>query len=179
MVRPSHDPFVEGQSLPRQLQQKSRRRRKDLLELAKASTAPRKRRNDLLPQLELVSIRLDELHLPERKTSKATPAHVREVMGAISALGFCAPILVGKGNLVLGGEIRVEAAKALGLATVPCIRIDHLTDEEQRTLPRFPIAPHHCRHHRWHRAGGSDGHRPRQSPALFLGRAGAEVRAPL
>jgi ParB-like nuclease domain len=55
-------------------------------------------------------------------------------MGSISELGFCAPILVGKDNLVLDGEIRIEAAKALGLPTVPCIRIDHLTDIEQRTL---------------------------------------------
>jgi DNA modification methylase len=134
MIRPSHDPFVEEQSLPRQLQQKSRRRRKDLLELAKASTAPRKRRNDLLPQLEFVSIQVDALNLPLRKTRKRAPAHVREVMGSISALGFCVPILVGRNNLVLDGEIRVEAAKALGLPAVRCIRIDHLTDEEQRTL---------------------------------------------
>jgi hypothetical protein len=92
------------------------------------------RRNDPLPQLELVSIGLDDLKLPARKIRKCTPAHVRAVVGSISELGFCAPLLVGKDNLVLDGEIRVEAAKLLGLATVPCIRIDHLTDVEQRTL---------------------------------------------
>src|SRR5207248_2481429 len=134
MVRPSHDLFGEAQALQHQLQRKSRRRRKGLLELAKAAAAPRKRRNDPLPRLELASIRPDDLNLPKRKTRKGTPAHVREVMGAISELGFCAPILVGRSNLVLDGEVRVEAAKALGLTTVPCIRIDHLTDEEQRTL---------------------------------------------
>jgi DNA modification methylase len=104
------------------------------LELAKASTAPQKRRNDLLPQLELVSIRLDDLNLPERKIRKCAPAHVREVRSSVSAFGFCAPILVGKGNLVIDGETCIEAAKALGLPAVPCIRIDHLTNEEQRTL---------------------------------------------
>jgi DNA modification methylase len=72
--------------------------------------------------------------LAARKIRKGDPVHVREVAGSISELGFCDPILVGKGNLVLDGEIRVEAAKLLGLATVPCIRIDHLTDLEQRTL---------------------------------------------
>jgi ParB-like nuclease domain len=133
-IRPSHDLFGEEQSLPHQLQQKSRRRRKELLQLAEAIAAPGARRNDPLPRLDLVSIRLDDLNLPKRKTRKCTPAHVREVMGAISALGFCAPILVGRDNLVLDGEIRVGAARALGLAAVPCIRIDHLTDVEQRTL---------------------------------------------
>ena len=107
MARRSHDPFVDEQSLQHQLQRKSRRRRKDLLQLAKASAAPQKRRND-----------------PERKTRKYTPAHVREVMGSVSAFGFCVPILVGKGNLVVDGETCIEAAKALGLTTVPCIRID-------------------------------------------------------
>jgi ParB-like nuclease domain len=96
--------------------------------------AAQERRNDPLPQLELVSIALDDLHLPERKTRKCTPAHVREVVGSISELGFCDPILVGQNNMVLDGEIRVEAAKALGLAAVPCIRIDHLTEVEQRRL---------------------------------------------
>ena len=38
---------------------------------------------------------------------------------------------------------------------------------------RLPVAPHHRGDRRWHRACGSHGHRSRQSPALFLGRAGA------
>jgi hypothetical protein len=113
---------------------KSGNRRKELLQLAKASAAPHARRNDPLPQLELVSIGLDDLKLAARKIRKGDPVHVREVAGSISELGFCDPILVGKGNLVLDGEIRVEVAKLLGLDTVPCIRIDHLTDLEQRTL---------------------------------------------
>ena len=61
-------------------------------------------------------------------------AHVREVAASISALGFCDPILIGKDNVVLDGEVRVEAAKLLGLPSVPCVRVDHLTDEEQRLL---------------------------------------------
>ena len=134
MTRRTQDLLVDEHAVQRQLQQKSGHRRKELLQLGKASAAPRVRRNDPLPRLELVSIGLDDLKLAARKIRKCSPAHVRELMGSISELGFCAPILVGKDNLVLDGEIRVEAAKALGLPTVPCIRIDHLTDVEQRTL---------------------------------------------
>jgi hypothetical protein len=119
MVRKNHISLVDEWSLPRQLQRKSRRRREELLQLAKASAAPRARRNDPLPRLELANIGLDDLHLAARKTRKCTPAHVREVMGSISELGFCAPIIVGKDNLVLDGEIRIDAAKHLGLPTVP------------------------------------------------------------
>ena len=134
MVRDSDDPLVDEQSLERQLRGKSRRRRENLVRLAKCPASSHATRNDALPRLELVNIGLDELHVPARKIRKRDPAHVREVAASIRTLGFCVPVLVGKDNLVLDGEIRVEAAKLLGLAAVPCILIDHLTDVEQRTL---------------------------------------------
>ena len=88
----------------------------------------------MLPALAIDKVLLDELRLPGRKLRTADPAHVREIAGSISALGFCAPILIGKNNLVLDGVIRVEAARQLGLGHVPCIRIEHLSDAEQRAL---------------------------------------------
>jgi DNA modification methylase len=91
-------------------------------------------RNDVLPLLALVDIKPEDLRQPSRRVRKADPAHTREVAGSISALGFCAPVLIGKANEVLDGGIRVEAAKLLGLATIPCVRIDHLTQVEQRVL---------------------------------------------
>jgi site-specific DNA recombinase len=42
--------------------------------------------------------------------------------------------------------------------------------------PRLPVAPHDCGDRRWHRACRPHGQRPRQGPALFVGRAGAEHR---
>jgi hypothetical protein len=59
---------------------------------------------------------------------------VRQIADAIGALGFCAPILVGKDNLVLDGVARLEAARSLGLERAPCVRIEHLNDNEQRVL---------------------------------------------
>ena len=35
-------------------------------------------------------------------------------------------------NTILAGHGRVEAAKLLGLATVPCLRIEHMTDAQKR-----------------------------------------------
>jgi ParB-like chromosome segregation protein Spo0J len=58
---------------------------------------------------------------------KPDTAHVREIAKSISTLGFNVPLLIGKDNIVLAGESRLEAAKLLGLSSVPCIRVDHWT----------------------------------------------------
>jgi DNA modification methylase len=117
-------------SLTEQLKVRSRRRRKELVQMH----VPDLSRNDLLPPLELIYLPLRELSPPARKVRRIHPAHVRDVATSISALGFCAPILIGKDNVRLDGEIRVEAARLLGLDRVPCIRIDHLSEVEQRVL---------------------------------------------
>jgi ParB-like nuclease family protein len=116
-----------------QLRQKSRRRRDQQERLAKASAA-RPRRNDILPRLELSDIRIADLRPSPRKVRKLDPAHVREVASSISALGFCVPLLVGRDNEIIHGEVRYEAAKQLGLNRLPCVRIGHLSPEEQRVL---------------------------------------------
>lgn len=117
-----------------QLKTKNRSRRESLTRIAKPGAAPRKVHNDVLPTLGLVRIPIDGLNFAPRKVRKKDPAHVREVAATISELGFCNPILIGKDNLVLDGETRVDAARLIGLASVPAIRIDHLSSTEQRLL---------------------------------------------
>jgi DNA modification methylase len=127
-------PVSPTPSFVEQLKGKSRRRRQDLAGLAEVEAVRRLRRNDLLPRLELALVPLDTLKLPAREVRKLNAAHVREVVNAIGALGFCAPILIGRDSLVLDGAARVEAARSLGLERVPCVRIEHLSDTEQRVL---------------------------------------------
>src|SRR5271154_99576 len=117
-----------------QLKGKSRRRREGLTRLTQASAALRPPRNDLQPALALIDLPPDELRFPSRKVRARDSAHVRDVAASIGALGFCAPGLVGKDNLVIDSEIPIEAARLMGLARVPCVRIDHLSQVEQRTL---------------------------------------------
>ncbi len=59
---------------------------------------------------------------------------MREVAASISALGFCYPLIIGQGNDVIDGEIRLEAANLLGLDSVPYVRVGHLSAQEQRLL---------------------------------------------
>jgi DNA modification methylase len=134
MSRIERRPIAAQRPLTEQLKVKSRRRRDDLARLAALSATARPQRNDLAPALEIVDIPLEDLRLPRRKVRDSDPAHVRDVAGSISALGFCVPVLIGRDNFVLDGAIRVEAGRLLELGRVPCVRIDHLSEVEQRAL---------------------------------------------
>jgi hypothetical protein len=129
----NNGPRTGGRSVTHQLKAKSRRRRQKLerLRTPTPSDAPR---NDPLPNLDLVFVPLEELRLPSRVIRKLDAAHVHEVARAISTLGFCAPVLIGKDNAVIDGVIRVHAARHLGSGRVPCVRIEHLSEVEQRVL---------------------------------------------
>ena len=127
------NPIAPSVSLASQLRGKSRNRREGQERMALASAAQR-RRNDMLPRLELSYVPLEELRPSARKLRKLDPAHVREVASSISLLGFCDPLLIARGNELIDGEARYEAAKQLGLDRVPCVRVDHLNPDEQRVL---------------------------------------------
>jgi ParB-like nuclease domain len=100
----------------------------------KAEKASTPRRNDILPSLKIESYPVEALKSHARKLRKSDPAHVREIANSVSTLGFNVPLLIGKDNVVVDGDSRLQAAKLLGLSSVPCIRVDHLDETEQRLL---------------------------------------------
>jgi len=133
-VKSPYDPMTTKPSFTNQLRGKSRRRRDELDRMAKAAATPRLLRNDVLPLLAISYVPLTKLRQTKRKLRRLDPVHVREVANAIGALGFCHPILVGRDNEIIDGEVRFEAARLLGLDAIPCVRIDHLSPDEQRVL---------------------------------------------
>jgi ParB-like chromosome segregation protein Spo0J len=61
------------------------------------------------------------LRSSKRKLRRLDAAHTREVASSVAALGFCAPLLIDRSNVVVDGEIRLEAAKLLASAVHPCV----------------------------------------------------------
>jgi ParB-like chromosome segregation protein Spo0J len=57
---------------------------------------------------------------------------VRQIADSVRTFGFTNPVLIDRENTTLTGHGRVEAAKLLGLETVPCLRIEHMTPEQKR-----------------------------------------------
>ncbi len=67
-----------------------------------------------------------------RNARTHSDAQVAQIAGSIQEFGFCNPVLIDKANGIIAGHGRVRAADLLKLQTVPCIRLDHLTDAQKR-----------------------------------------------
>jgi DNA modification methylase len=57
---------------------------------------------------------------------------LRQIAKSIETFGFTNPVLIDQHGTILAGHGRVEAAKSLGMAAVPCLRIEHMTEAEKR-----------------------------------------------
>jgi DNA modification methylase len=57
---------------------------------------------------------------------------VRQIADSIQRFGFTNPVLIDGENQIIAGHGRVEAAKLIGMATVPCLRIDRMSAAEKR-----------------------------------------------
>lgn len=69
----------------------------------------------------------------ERNARKHRDLDVDAIVKSIQEFGFDDPIGIWSAdNLIVEGHGRLMAAKKLGMKTVPCIRLDHLTDEQRR-----------------------------------------------
>jgi ParB-like chromosome segregation protein Spo0J len=67
-----------------------------------------------------------------RNAKKHDAAQVAAIAGSIREFGFNNPVLIDADNGIIAGHGRTLAAHQLGLATVPCLRLTHLTDSQRR-----------------------------------------------
>ena len=75
---------------------------------------------------------LDRLKPYERNARTHDDAQVAKIAASITEFGFTNPILVDSADGIIAGHGRLMAAKELGLAEVPVIVLDHLTDAQRR-----------------------------------------------
>ena len=85
-------------------------------------------------------------HLPDRlekvKTASLTPyaansrthspEQVAQIAASIREFGFTNPVLIDEDGGVIAGHGRLLAAERMGLESVPCIRLSHLTEAQRR-----------------------------------------------
>ena len=57
---------------------------------------------------------------------------IRQIAESIKRFGFNNPVLIDDDAQIIAGHGRVEAAKQLGLAVIPTLRLSHLSEAEKR-----------------------------------------------
>jgi ParB-like chromosome segregation protein Spo0J len=75
---------------------------------------------------------IDQLHSWPRNARTHSRKQIRQIAESIRRFGFTNPVLIDGENRILAGHGRVEAAREVGMPTVPCLRVDHMTAVEKR-----------------------------------------------
>ena len=87
-----------------------------------------------MEDLKIIYLRPEELTPYEKNVKRHEKLDLDAIKASIKDLGgFNDPIGIwGPRNIIVEGHGRQIAAIEMGLERVPCIRLDHLTDEQRR-----------------------------------------------
>jgi ParB-like chromosome segregation protein Spo0J len=75
---------------------------------------------------------IDRLRPYERNPRTHSEAQVDQIAASMIEFGWTNPVLVDENSGILAGHGRLLAARKLGLAEVPVIRFEHLTEAQKR-----------------------------------------------
>ena len=67
-----------------------------------------------------------------RNARTHSPEQINQIAASIQEFGFTNPILIDATNEIIAGHGRVMAAQKLGIETLPCIRLSHLSETQKR-----------------------------------------------
>lgn len=78
-------------------------------------------------------VRIEQIKPYERNAKIHGDEQIGMLMNSIREFGFLSPCLVERGTYnLIAGHGRVEAAKRLGMETVPCVFVEDLTEEQRK-----------------------------------------------
>src|SRR5215471_11553465 len=82
------------------------------------------------PHIELIPV--TSLRPYDRNARTHSKKQIRQIASSIQRFGFTNPVLIDDAGEIIAGHGRVEAAKLLGLAVVPVVRVSHLSETDKR-----------------------------------------------
>ena len=80
----------------------------------------------------LETLPLDQLRPWPSNARTHSRKQIRQIAESIRRFGFTNPVLIDADDRILAGHGRVMAARELGMATAPCLRVDHMSLAEKR-----------------------------------------------
>ena len=84
------------------------------------------------PELKIEMLATEALQEYQGNARQHGQIDIEAIKASIEQFGFNDPIGIWGENIIVEGHGRLQAAKELGMREVPCIRLDHMNDEERR-----------------------------------------------
>lgn len=84
------------------------------------------------PALKIEYLPVETLAPYEKNARTHSPDQVDQIVASMQEFGFTNPILIDDQNVIIAGHGRLEAAKRIGMLTVPTIMLAGLTDAQRR-----------------------------------------------
>jgi hypothetical protein len=88
--------------------------------------------NNLQAAQKIEHLNPDDLIPCARNSRTHSPEQLEQVANSIKEFGFTNPVLIDAENGIIAGHGRVIAAQQIGLITIPCIKLSHLTESQKR-----------------------------------------------
>tara|TARA_B100000809_G_scaffold258092_1_gene300741 strand:- start:810 stop:1277 length:468 start_codon:yes stop_codon:yes gene_type:complete len=82
--------------------------------------------------MKIVQKAPSKIELNEKNSRSHSDAQVEQIADSIDRLGFNVPILITSDNVLIAGEGRLLASIFLELEKIPCIVLEHLSEDEMR-----------------------------------------------
>ena len=83
---------------------------------------------------EIKSVPISELIPYVNNARKHSEVQIQQIAASIKEFGFNNPILIDSENGIIAGHGRMEGARLLGLDSVPCIEVKHLTEAQKKAF---------------------------------------------
>lgn len=84
------------------------------------------------PEIELISV--SELRPHPRNARTHSTQQIDQIVESYREFGVINPVVIDARNTIVAGHARWQAAQRLGLAALPCLRVEHLSDAQIRAF---------------------------------------------
>lgn len=81
---------------------------------------------------QIEHIHITDLRRWARNSRTHSEEQVAQIAKSIREFGWTNPVLIDRENNIVAGHGRIMAAETLGIHVVPCLRLEHLDDEQVR-----------------------------------------------
>lgn len=78
------------------------------------------------------TVAIKDLKPYENNAKRHTGEQLQKLSKSIEEYGFISPVIIDKDCNIIAGHGRTEAAKSLGMNSVPCVLVDGLTEEQRK-----------------------------------------------